>query len=86
MLRSRRRSDLGRKYSRLEVVDHVLLDLITLVRMIMIDRQRGRSGEPKNLSALDLDGGHERHEHALVIVGMVDDLHVLILRLGRRGD
>src|SRR5262249_62347918 len=38
-----------------QIVDHVLLDLVTLVRMIMIDRQRRRAGEPKKLAALDFD-------------------------------
>src|SRR5499426_3647222 len=70
---------------RLEIVDHVLLDLITLVRMVVIDRQRGGAGKPKKLSALDLDGRYERHEHALVVVRMVDNLHVLVLRLGGCG-
>src|SRR5262249_50675198 len=36
---------------RFQIVDHVLLDLVTLVRMIMVDRQRRRAGEPKKLAA-----------------------------------
>src|SRR5215471_3137418 len=58
---------------------------ITLVRMVVIDWQRGGAGKPKKLSALDLDGRYERHEHVLVVVWMVDDLHVLALRLGGYG-
>src|SRR5262245_36750981 len=68
---------------RLQVVGHVLLDLVALVRMIVIDRQGGRAGKPQNLSALDLDRRHERHEDVLVVVGMMDDLHVLALRSRR---
>jgi hypothetical protein len=41
---------------RLEVIDHVFLDLIALVRMVVIDRQRRGAGKPQNLSALDLYG------------------------------
>ena len=54
--------------------------------MVVIDRQRGGASEPENFAALDLDGGHERHEHVLVVVWVVDDLHVLVLRIGWRRD
>jgi len=67
---------------RFQIVGHVLRDLVALVRMIVIDGERGRAGEPENLSALDLDRRHERHEHVLVVVRMMDDLHVLVLGRG----
>ena len=70
---------------RFEVVGHVFPDLFALVRMVMIDRQRGRAGEPEDFPALDLDRRRERHEHGAVVVRMMDHLHVLVLRLGRRG-
>ena len=66
---------------RFEIVLHVLLDLIALVRMIVIDRQRRRTGEPEKLAALDLDGGRKRHVDGLVIIRVVDDFHVRIRRL-----
>lgn len=59
--------------------------LISLVRMVVINWQGCGPGEPKNISALDLNGRHERHEHVLVVVRMVDDLYVLVLRLGGHG-
>ena len=46
------------------------------MRMVVMDRQRRGAGEPENLPALDLDARHERHEHRLVVVRMMDDLHV----------
>src|SRR5262249_17352667 len=70
---------------RVQIVDHVWLDPVTLVRMIMVDRHRRRAGEPKKLAALDFDGRYEWHEDGLVVIGMVNDLHVLILRLRGRG-
>ncbi len=57
---------------------HVFQDVFAPVRMVVIDRQRGGAGEPEDLSALDLDAGHERHEEALVVVRVVDDFHVLV--------
>src|SRR5262245_40348846 len=52
--------------------------------MIVIDGQRCRAREPKYLSALDLNSRHEGHEHTLIVIRMVNDLHVWILRRGRR--
>ena len=46
----------------------------TLVRIVVIDRQRRGAGEPENFPALDLDARHERHEHRRVVVRMMDDL------------
>ena len=63
---------------RFEARRHVFQDVFAPVRMVVIDRQRGGAGEPEDLSALDLDAGHERHEEGLVVVRVVDDLHVLV--------
>jgi len=73
-----------------QIIDHVFLQLIALVRMVVVDRQCRPAGEPEDLAALDLDRRDERHEHRLVVVGMVDDLQMLArgridgLALGRR--
>jgi hypothetical protein len=53
--------------------------------MVVIDRQRRRPGEPKYLSALDLDGWYEGHEHSLIVIRVVDDFQIRILRHGGRG-
>ena len=50
----------------LEIVDHVLLDLISFVRIVLINWQGCGPAEPKNLSALDLNG---RHEHVRSLDG-----------------
>jgi len=65
----------------LQIVDHVFLQLIALVRMVVVDRQSRPAREPEDLAALDLDRRDEGHEHRLVVVGMVDDL--LVLARGR---
>src|ERR1700742_4351506 len=48
--------------------------------MIMIDRQRRRTGEPEKLAALDLDRGRKRHVDGLVVIRVVDDFHVRVWR------
>jgi len=74
---------------RFQVVGEVLEHLLALVRVVVVDRQRGAAGEPQELAVLDLDRRRERHEHALVVVRMVDDLEVVAALGGgggREGD
>src|SRR5437762_12397180 len=55
--------------------------------MVVVDRQRRAAREPQDLSALDLDRGREGHEHALVVVRVVDGLQVVsALCVNRCGD
>src|SRR3989442_935110 len=71
---------------RLEVVGEVFQDLLALVRMVVIHGKSRSAREPEDLAALDLDRGRKRHEHALVVVGMVDRLQVIAaLRASGRG-
>src|SRR6267154_3526131 len=44
--------------------------------MVVVHGQRGAAGEPEDLPALDLDRRRERHEHALVVVRVVDDFQM----------
>src|SRR5256885_10885354 len=54
--------------------------------MVVVHGQRGAAGEPEDPAALDLDRGRERHEHALVVVRVVDDFQmVAALRPRGRG-
>src|SRR5207247_2612953 len=57
-----------------------------LVRMVVVYGQRSAAGEPEDLAALHLDRRRERHEHALVVVRVVDDFQmVAALRPRGRG-
>jgi len=40
---------------RFEIVVQVLQHLLALVRMVVVDGQRGTAGQPQDLPALDLD-------------------------------
>jgi hypothetical protein len=51
-----------------EIIDHVMLDLIPPVRMIVIDRQCSRPGEPKYPSALAPPISHELRANSLETV------------------
>src|SRR6266851_3286670 len=54
--------------------------------MVVVYGQRSAAGEPEDLAALDLDRRRERHEHALVVVRVVDDFQmVAALRPRGRG-
>src|SRR5712691_13194093 len=52
--------------------------------MVVVYGQRSAAGEPEDLAALDLDRRRERHEHALVVVRVVDDFQ-MVAALRSRG-